>query len=471
MKPGLLGRSLASSLALVAAGLAGCAQPGGNDAGLARRVDALVGALVQRHEFTGAVVLTRHGRIVYERGFGQANQASGLAFTPETPSDGASLAKTLTAAGLQLLVHEGRIDLDARVTAYLPSYPHASTTVRQLVTHSNGLPPYYEFFDPFFRADEVRTTEALLARVAQHAPAPTFTPGTRFEYSNLGFDVAALLIERVSGQDYEAFLRQRFLGRLGLTATFARPARLADWPGTRTLGYRWREGAWELFDVFDMEAFLGASNLYFSARDLGRWADAHATGQALPPAVTRAGQQRPLLGGHPSSINALSWFCDETDQRCWYTGDLNAFYSHVYWDRRRGESVAYVSNCTMPFWRRHELAQDLMDALAGQPQRQRDGAPLQGFDEASRPAIAGTYAVAGLGTLRLVADGTGLRLAIGEEPEYQVFPVGREVYYVPGRDFVLAFGGGARPSTVHVRTVLQDHVGQRQPEPAAQDAR
>ena len=150
-----------------------------------------------------------------------------------------------------------------------------------------------------------------------------------------------------------------------MSATFPRPARLADWPGVRTLGYRWRDGAWTIVDVFDMEAFLGASNLYFPARDLARWANAHAMGTALPPAVEQAGGERPVVDGQRSAINGLSWYCDDQDARCYYSGMLNAFHSLAYWDRQHRESVVLVTNSSVPPWTVSTLQRDLVAALAG----------------------------------------------------------------------------------------------------------
>jgi len=173
-----------SSLLLISAFSAGCASVV-TDESLSARVDALMAPLVAANEISGAVLLTRRGSVVYQRGFGMANHAADVSFTPDAPADGASLAKTFTAAGLWWLVQEGRIEIDAPVTRHLPEFPHAQTTVRHLIVHSNGLPPYYEFFEPYFAKDEVRTTQALLRVVARQAPAPSFLPGSRFEYSNL----------------------------------------------------------------------------------------------------------------------------------------------------------------------------------------------------------------------------------------------------------------------------------------------
>lgn len=450
----------AAMLALAGA-LGGCGGPP-RQAELGARVDALLAPLVAARQFSGAVVLVQRGRVVYERGFGLANHAAGLAFTPRTPSDGASLAKTFTAAGLMSLVQEGRVELDAPVTRYLPEFPHAQTTVRQLLSHSNGLPPDYGFFDPHFKPDQVRSTEAMLRVVAREQPAPAFAPGSRFEYSNFGYDLAALLIERISGQDYESFVRQRYFRPLGLVDSFARPARLADWKGVRTLGYRWRDAAWAPVEVYDMEGFLGASNLYFSAADLARWAAAHAAGTALPAAVQRAGEQPSLIAGQPSAIDMLSWYCDAQRQRCHYTGSLNAFHSLVYWDRERNEAVVFVSNSSLPPWPTINLQRDLADALAGRPARTEPSPAFQRFERAAHAAVTGRYAAPGLGSVTVSGgDAAALLVRIDAGLEYQAYAVSREVWYVPGTDHWLAFSGGARPTALHLRGMYIDAVAPR----------
>jgi CubicO group peptidase (beta-lactamase class C family) len=157
------------------------------------RVAAIIAPLVASHEFMGAIALMRDGRVVYTQGAGMANIAAGRAFTPATPADGGSLAKTLTAAAVWTLVHAGRIAIDNSVTACVREYPHPRTTVRQLIAHTNGLPPYYKAFDPHFGPTEIRTTAGLLKVTRRVVPTPRFVPGTRFEYSNVGFDAAALV--------------------------------------------------------------------------------------------------------------------------------------------------------------------------------------------------------------------------------------------------------------------------------------
>lgn len=428
---------------------------------LTARVDALLAPLVAANEFSGAVVLARRGGIVYQRGFGMANHAHATAFTPDTASDGGSLAKTFTAASIWMLVRDGRIDPDAPVTRYVAEYPHRHTTVRHLLGHSNGLPPYYEFFDPHFQPDQVRTTVAMLAVVARERPEPGFAPGSRFEYSNFGFDIGALIVERVTGMRYEAFVEEHFFSRLGMASAFARPGRLSDWQGIRTLGYRWQADAWEIVDVFDMEAFLGASNLYFSAADLYRWGSANAAGTAIPADVHLLGQQRNLIDGMPSPITALSWYCDGSGERCYYTGSINAFHSFVYWDRRRDETAVFVSNSSLPPWKTITLQRNLVDALAGRPTTTDGTSGFQRLDDATRPTVAGTYSADATGAVAVRLEAGRMQVRIGAGLQFDAFRIGPDVFYVPGPDYWLGFGAGLPPADLHIRSMFVDTVAHR----------
>lgn len=459
---GLRDGVLARAAVPVLLALGGCASVPDDASTLAVRVDAIVAPRVAANEFAGAIVMTRRGEVVYRRAFGMANREAGLPFAPDIPSDGGSLAKTFTAAGIALLVAEGRVDLEAPVARYVPAYPHAGTTVRRLLDHSNGLPPYYEFFDPYFAAGEVRTTDALLAVVAKHAPTPSFPPGSRFEYSNLGFDTAALVIERASGLSYADFVRVRFFEPLGMRDAFARPARFADWPRTRAIGYRWRDGAWTLNDAYDLEAFLGASNLVFSADDLGRWGTALAAGRALPPAVWTAGQRRSTIDGRPAPITMLSWYCDDAGTRCHYTGSHNGFHALVAFDRARDESVAFVSNSSLPPWATITLQRDLVDALAGRPARAEPAPAFRRVPRAERSQLAGRYAVDGVGTIAVTEAGGRLRMRIDDGLEFDAFGVGDGVYYVPGTDGWFGVLPGDPPA-LHYRTMYVDGRGRRLP--------
>lgn len=354
------------AMLLAGAALGGCALAWPEDPALAAAVEAEVRPRVQARQFSGAIVLMQDGRPRVARGWGLANHALGLPFTTETPCDAASLAKNFTAAGVWLLVHEGRLTLAQPVQALVPEYPHGGVTVRHLLEHSNGLAPDYGDFDRHFAPGQVRTTAALLALAGRDAPAPRFAPGSRFAYSDLAYDALALVIERVSGEPYAGFVRRRFFGPHGLAQAFARPARLHDWPVPRTRGYRFDGTRWQDDDAHDGEAFVGGANLILSAMDVARWGDAWAQGRVLPPDAERAGRERPQLGGARSAVDLLGWYGgDEGAARGHNTGLYNGFRAFVHWERARRAVVAMVSNGGLPPHEGDALQAALVGLLAG----------------------------------------------------------------------------------------------------------
>ncbi len=453
------------ALTLVAA-LAGCSPPGGSPphapaADLGTRVDAILAPLVAANEFSGAVVLMRDGEVVYRRGFGMANHREGIPFTPETPVDGASLAKTFTAAGVRLLAAEGRIALEAPVARYLPEYPHPRTTVTHLLSHSNGLPADYGFFEPLFAAGEVWTTEAMLRLTGEHAPEPSFEPGSRYEYSNLGFDAAGLLIERVSGRDYEGFMRERFFEPAGMTGSFARPARLSEWEGPRTEGYAWVEGAWVPNDALDLEAFFGASNLYFTADDLARWGEAQVRGTALPEAIVQAGLHPLEFGGAGLPMTGLAWYCDERQVRCNYSGHHAGFHDFLHWDRERREVAVFVSNSTLPAWRIATLQRDLVRVLSGAAPEELHTPTFVPAADLEPEELAGRYEAIRAPVIELTAGDGGLHLRLAGGAPADAYPAGPQVLYVPGYDAFLGFALDGTEPVLHLRSVEVDAVARR----------
>lgn len=418
-----------------------------------RAADSLIVALHERGLFNGAVVLGRAGEEIYARGFGPANVEAGVAFTPDTPADGGSVAKTFTAAAIFMLEAEGRLNLDDRVRQHIPEYPHGATRVRHLLTHTAALPESeYDFFDELIAAGQVRTTSLFLDVLRQHGVEPAFEPGTRFRYSSLGFDVAALLVERVSGQAWESFLRDRFFTQLGMHATFLRPTWLAEWTGVRTLSYRRLDDSLAVHDVFDNEGFYGGSNLYFSARDLHRWSRSFHAPPLLSPAVISRGTQADVLrdpttgsGGH-SAINLLGWYHAGHGRRYHYPGSIQGFWTSVYRDEDLGHSIIYVSNNSIPQRLRPWLTRALIEIMAGRTPAAFEVTDHADIGAEDVDAIIGSYAVEGVGVVTIEGRDGRAFIRVGEGIEYPAFFVGDGQLYLPGLDVWVGFPAAqARP--------------------------
>lgn len=425
--------------------------PAAAQTSVAGRADAVLRDMAARDLLQGAVVIGTRGRIDYAAGFGFADVGRRVPFTPDTPTDGASLAKTFTAAALLQLAAEGRVDLDAPVRDYVPEFPHTATRVRHLLSHSAGLPGY-EALDAQFAPGTARTNAAHLAAVARTAPAPSFAPGSAFAYDNVAYDVAAMVIERASGVPYREVIDRRFAQPLQL-ALFVRPARLSDWSGPRTRGYRRSPAGWKDDDAFDDEGFHGGGNLYLSARDLQRWMagyrsviDAAAFGAAVAPAR--------LDDGRATGLSLGSWYVSADRSRRYYIGHHNGFHNFGYVDDARGIAIAWVANDAPPPWLQVALPLALIAIAEG-----RAAGPLIAPPAAATVADpSGVYRVPQLGIVVISSEGERRAVRVNRV-DYEAYPVGQGVRYVPGLDAYLRFteapDGGVTLNwdSVYLRTI------------------
>ncbi len=401
----------------------------------AERAAALMRDLADRGLFQGAVVVGRAGRVAYAEGFGLADREQQVPFTPDTPMDGGSTAKPFTATILLQLAAEGRVDLEAPVVSIIPEFPHAATRVRHLLTHAAGLPSY-AWLDARATPGEVRTNASHLTLVARDAKAPAFTPGTGFEYDNVAYDIAAMVIERVTDSSYASVIAERFARPLALEA-FVRPARFSEWAGVRTRGYRRVGARWEDHDALDLEGFYGAANLYVSARDLHDWMAGYR--DLVGPATLRAATAPARLDdGRTTGLSMGSWYVSADGGRRYYTGHHNGFFSFAYADDVRAIAIAWVANDATPPWLQPALSRALI-AIA-------EGREREAFATPEAPAAAdttvdptGEYRVPGVGDVGVTSDGTQLRVRVSGVV-YAAFPVAPGMHYVPGLDAYLSFG-------------------------------
>jgi len=422
------------------------------------RLEALLTGLHGAGRFDGAVIVSDASGVVFQGGYGWADADRKVPFGPDTPTDGASLAKTFTAALVLALQAEGRLDLDAPVQRWLPELPYPGVTLRHLLSHSSGIPVHeYEFFDRDLPPGTVRTNDALLRVLARRHPDALWPPGAGFEYSSFCYDLAALAAERAGGKPWFDLLADRFLRPLGMASAFARPGRLADFPGVRTLGYRRDGERLVVNDVFEGEAFHGGSNLYVSVRDLDRWnvsflpASPPAPAREAPrlaPAAMTAALTPARIDGHPSGLTLGSWYRRGDDTAFWYSGHLQGFHSEVFRDLRRGWSVVYTSNNTIEPWLQKGLTRAILSVLDGGEPVAPGRAPVDDLPPEDRVVVAGTYVLPDGSPW--VVDAVESRLFVRRDGvRYEAFPIGSGSFYVPGRDDVIGFSrepasGGSR---------------------------
>jgi CubicO group peptidase (beta-lactamase class C family) len=222
--------------------------------------------LKEQHIPGVAVLVSRHGQTVLAQGFGFANVELEVPVKPETIFQSGSVGKQFTATAVMMLVEEGKVGLEDPLLKYFPDGPAAwkDVTVRELLSHTAGFGDYPPKFD--FRKD---WTEEEELKIVENVPL-AYPPGTKWDYSNLGYLTLGILIHKVTGQFYGDFLQARIFKPLGMGTT--RIISEADIVPNRAAGYRLVKGELKNQEwVAPMINTTADGSLYFSILDLAKW--------------------------------------------------------------------------------------------------------------------------------------------------------------------------------------------------------
>jgi CubicO group peptidase (beta-lactamase class C family) len=234
---------------------------------LSKDVSNYVRSEMQRQHIPGvALLVSRGGKIVQAEGFGLANVELQVPVKPETVFQSGSVGKQFTATAVMMLVEEGKVGLNDPLTKYFPSAPAnwKEVTVRELLSHTAGFGDYPDTFN--FRKD---WTEPEMLRLVEGIPL-AYPPGTKWEYSNLGYLTLGILIHRVTGEFYGDFLQQRIFHPLDMQTT--RIISEADIIPNRAAGYRLVKGELKNQEWVAPKVNTTADgSLYFSILDLAKW--------------------------------------------------------------------------------------------------------------------------------------------------------------------------------------------------------
>ena len=234
----------------------------------ADQVDDFVESAMRQQKVPGlALAVMRDGAVVRAKGYGLANVELDVPVKPETVFQSGSMGKQFTATAIMMLVEEGKIGLDDRITKYFPTGPGSwkDITVRRLLTHTSGIKDYTDS-DLNLRQDY---SEDDLLKKVESFPLD-FKPGEKWSYSNSGYMLLGILIHKVTGQFYGDFLQERVFKPLGMNTT--RIINEADIIPNRAAGYRLMKGQLKNQEWVSPSLNTTADgSLYFTVLDLAKW--------------------------------------------------------------------------------------------------------------------------------------------------------------------------------------------------------
>ncbi|MES2780767.1 MAG: serine hydrolase domain-containing protein [Bacteroidota bacterium] len=230
--------------------------------------------------FFGNVLITHHGKIIFEKSYGYADAVLKKPLTNKHSFQLASVSKQFTAYGIMLLKNRGLLEYDHLVRKYLPAFPYDNITIRHLLNHSSGLPDFWDKIRPNMDTLKSFGNKEVLTYLIDHKLPLQFVPGTQLEYCDIGYDFLANIIEQVSGLSYDVFSNKYIFRPLKMKGTFAYKVTDIERINNKNLaiGHVYKNNKFDYAHlqpnyhfVFYLGDFYGDGSLVSTARDLAKW--------------------------------------------------------------------------------------------------------------------------------------------------------------------------------------------------------
>ena len=316
-----------------------------------KQVDQLLQPYASKDQPGLAVEVIQAGKPVYVRGFGARKLGTDAAITTTTNFRLASVTKQFTATAIMLLIHDGKLSYQTKLTDVFPDFPvyGKRITIRHLLNHTSGLPDYEELMDHAAKSwtAENQITDAEVLELLKSSKQGRFEPGTKWSYSNSGYVMLGLIVAKVSGLSFPDCLSERIFKPLRMERTVAY-VKGETVILERAMGHSLKDGKLAVKDQSSTSATLGDGGVYSNLEDLAKW-DAALENHTLLSADEMAPAFTPFrlldgsfphwesgpgdtdpLRGRPA-MYGFGWFLDpyKGHRRMWHYGDTTGFQTAI----------------------------------------------------------------------------------------------------------------------------------------------
>lgn len=348
-----------------------------SDDAIEQRLDYILTRATQEGDKPGIAVAVQRGtQVIYSKGFGYADLEHRVAVTVDTAFPIGSITKTMTGLAVAQLVAAGKIDLDAPAGKYLPGLPLPArdALIRHLLNHTSGLVNYTELTE-FPRGAERPVTRAEVLGWFSAKPLQ-FEPGTRYNYTNSGTFLLGLIVEHVTGQTYEQYVRQSIFTPFGMQHTS-----MADWRmlvDHRAHGYQRGKTGWVNAPRYDPLVAFSAGSVMSTTGDMLEYRAGVFAGTTTPSAIRESLHRLDRLRDGtlvPYSLGCLVHVTWEGHRRIMHSGDISGFSAHYSYYPDDETTIVVLTNSDSgapPV----SLEAKLARVVLGIPEPDRSEAPL-----------------------------------------------------------------------------------------------
>jgi len=428
---------------------------------LATKAAEYMQARVRVSGFSGAVLVARGGQPVFRRSYGLANHEFSIPNMPSTKFRLGSVGKQFTAAAILLLEQRGKLKVTDPVGKYLPDWPKAwdEVTIHHLLSHTAGLPPLttQAFLDvSALSASTLNPFRGVrdLLKPGEELQPLDFRPGEKFDYSNIGYIILSMIIDKASGGSYCDFVSREMFQPLGMTNTGCED------PGAiikqRASGYVRINESLANAPYVDMRFANGDGSIYATLDDLLLWDRALSSNRVLDVAA------RERLFTPVRNEYAYGWWIQAKagHKAEWHGGNVSGFVAQI--TRYPGERlfIAVLSNVLSGADRSqvraisNELSAMAFGDSVELPRKHQEAK----VDSATYDAYVGEYS--GKDTFAIAREGARLMVQVPPgQTVFEIVPESATQFFWKGREYYLTFVKDERGSVTHVVVRNEGEMG------------
>jgi len=237
-----------------------------------RKLDLFLQRINKRHDFHGALLVAKNGKILYSNQVGYKDFNKKELLNEQSVFQLASVSKQFTATAIMILYEKNQIKLTDTVTTYFPNFPYKDVTIKNLLNHTAGLPKYFWIAEHKWKHQKAPTNSEMMALLESSKVQRFYRPGCNFDYSNTGYFVLASIVEKVSGASFGAFVKQHIFDPLKMNDSYVYSFENDSIRTNQLDGYRLYKG-WRHLKINSTinDAIVGDKNVYSTSKDLLKW--------------------------------------------------------------------------------------------------------------------------------------------------------------------------------------------------------
>lgn len=431
-------------------------------------VDAVLEDIVNDDLPGAAILVSRGGEVLFEKGYGLADVGNRVAVTPDTKFRIGSVSKQFTAAAVLKLQEQGKLLVTDTLSNFMPDYPRGDeVTLHHLLTHTSGIHNYTGIHDFLELATVPVEPVEHIAYFRDHPY--DFDPGEQWVYSNSGYYLLAHVVALVSEQPFGEFLREQFFEPLGMNDTGPHDAETVL--THEAFGYAYADGGVKKALNWDMSRAMGAGSVYSTVRDLGRWNEAVFSYEALSEetmasALTPARLNDGSVAGAMGDVYGYGWMTGDLRgmQVVNHSGGLHGFVAYLAWIPEKRLTVTMLHNAYPPIPRMNPagLSNRAAQILLWDELPVRPSLAAADIDPATFDRFAGHYVLAGMVNFEIKREGDTIYAVAGPTPQ-ALTPMSETELLVDGTTVVLRFVLDAEGDLSHVEREADGSITEAYP--------